>query len=64
MVQVIHKAPTVAHTKDDLLQVGRRRIGGGELDCLWKKKEREILETTVFQLWFKNEWEKQEMKNF
>lgn len=34
----ILKDPTVAHTKDDLLQVGRRRIGGGELDCLWKKK--------------------------
>lgn len=34
----ILKDPTMAHTKDDLLQVGRRRIGGGELDCLWKKK--------------------------
>lgn len=29
---------TVARTKDDLLQVGRRRIGGGEFDCLWRKK--------------------------
>lgn len=29
---------TMVHTKDDLLQVGRRRIGGGEFDCLCKKK--------------------------
>lgn len=34
----IHKGCTTVRTKDDLLQVGRRRIGGGELDCLWKKK--------------------------
>lgn len=34
----ILRDPTMAHTKDDLLQVGRRRIGGGELDCLRKKK--------------------------
>lgn len=34
----ILKDLTVARTKDDLLQVGRRRIGGGEFDCLWRKK--------------------------
>lgn len=34
----ILKENTMVHTKDDLLQVGRRRIGGGEFDCLWKKK--------------------------